>query len=61
MLDQIKNLSHQMRLFGIHAAADRRAQEALSGQLHPLEFLRLILEDEKLSRKDRAAKALTPC
>ena len=37
----------------------RRAQEALSGQLHPLEFLRLILEDEKLSRKDRAAKALT--
>lgn len=59
MLDQIKNLSHQMRLFGIHSAADRRAQEALSGQLHPLEFLRLILEDERLSRKDRAAKALT--
>jgi DNA replication protein DnaC len=59
MLDQIRNLSHQMRLFGIHAAADRRAQEALSGQLHPLEFLRLILEDELLSRKDRAAKALT--
>lgn len=59
MLDQIRNLSHQMRLFGIHSAADRRAQEALSGQLHPLEFLRLILEDEKLSRKDRAAKALT--
>lgn len=59
MLDQIRNLSHQMRLFGIHAAADRRAQEALSGQLHPLEFLRLVLEDELLSRKDRAAKALT--
>lgn len=59
MLDQIKNLSHQMRLFGIHAAADRRAQEALSGELHPLEFLRLILEDELLSRKDRVAKALT--
>jgi len=59
MLDQIKNLSHQMRLFGIHEAADRRAQEALSGQLHPLEFLRLVLEDEKLSRKDRSAKALT--
>jgi len=59
MLDQIRNLSHQMRLFGIHAAANRRAEEALSGQLHPLEFLRLILEDELLSRKDRAAKALT--
>lgn len=59
MLDQIKNLSHQMRLFGIHAACDRRASEAVSGQLHPLEFLRLILEDELLSRKDRASKALT--
>jgi len=59
MLDQIKNLSHQMRLFGIHEGADRRAQEALSGQLHPLEFLRLLLEDELLSRKDRASKMLT--
>lgn len=59
MLDQIRNLSHKMRMFGIHDAADRRAQEAVSGQLHPLEFLRLLLEDERLSRKDRAAKALT--
>lgn len=59
MLDQIKNLSHQMRLFGIHSACDRRANEAVSGQLHPLEFLRLILEDELLSRKDRASKTLT--
>jgi len=58
MLDQVKNLSHQMRLFGIHEACERRAQEALSQQLHPLEFLRLVLEDEVLSRKDRTAKAL---
>lgn len=58
MLDQIKNLSHQMRLFGVHAACDRRAQEAVSGQLHPLEFLRLVLEDELLSRKDRTSKML---
>lgn len=58
MLNQVKNLSHQMRLFGIHEACERRAQEALSQQLHPLEFLRLILEDEALSRKDRTAKAL---
>lgn len=48
-----------MRLFGIHAACDRRAAEAVSGQLHPLEFLRLILEDEMLSRKDRVFKRLT--
>lgn len=59
MLDQVRNLSHQMRLFGIHEACERRAQEALSRQLHPLEFLRLLLEDEALSRKDRTAKALT--
>ena len=58
MLDQVKNLSHQMRLFGIHEGCERRAQEALSQQLHPLEFLRLVLEDEVLSRKDRTAKAL---
>jgi DNA replication protein DnaC len=59
MLDQVRNLSHQMRLFGIHEACERRAQEALSQQLHPMEFLRLLLEDEILSRKDRTAKALT--
>ncbi len=47
-----------MRLFGIHEACERRAQEAFSQQLHPLEFLRLLLEDEWLSRKDRTAKAL---
>lgn len=58
MLDQVRNLSHQMRLFGIHEACEQRAQEAFSQQLHPLEFLRLLLEDEWLSRKDRTAKAL---
>jgi DNA replication protein DnaC len=58
MLDQVKNLSYQMRLFGIHQACDRRASEALAQQLHPLEFLRLVLEEELLSRKDRTAKAL---
>lgn len=59
MLDQVKNLTHHMRLFGMHEACDRRAQEALAHQLHPLEFLRLLLEDEVLARKDRTAKALT--
>ena len=39
---------------GVEACA-----QALSQQLHPLEFLRLIFEDEALSRKDRTAKALT--
>jgi hypothetical protein len=58
MLDQVRNLSHQMRLFGIHEACERQAQTALSQQLHPLELLRLLLEEELLSRKERSAKAL---
>lgn len=58
MLDQVRNLSHQMRLFGIHQSCERRAAEALAQQLHPLEFLRLILEEEQLSRQDRTAKIL---
>jgi DNA replication protein DnaC len=37
---------------------ERRANEALASQLHPLEFLRLLLEDELLARKDRVAKTL---
>jgi len=59
ILDQVRNLAHQLRLFGIHEACERRAQEALAEQLHPLEFLRLVLEEELLSRKDRTAKALS--
>lgn len=58
MLDPTKNLCHQMRLFGIHASCERRAKEAVAHQLHPLEFLRLVLEDELLSRKDRSSKML---
>jgi hypothetical protein len=58
MLDQVRDLSYRLRLFGIHQACERRATEAFSHQLHPLEFLRLLLEEEPLSRKDRTAKAL---
>jgi DNA replication protein DnaC len=59
MTDQVKLLAHQMRLYGIHQAAERRAAEAVSNGLHPLEFLRLLLEDEHLARKDRTGKALS--
>src|SRR5438445_12081613 len=58
MLDQVKNLSYQMLLFSIHQACERRSSEAFSQQLHPLEFLRRLLEEEPLSRKDRSHKAL---
>lgn len=56
--DQMRTLSHQLRLFGVHAGFEARANQAQSQSLSPLEFLRLILEDEILHRKERAAKAL---
>jgi DNA replication protein DnaC len=58
MLEQVRTLTHQLRLFGMHEACERRAQAAMAQQQHPLEFLRLILEDERLARQDRTAKAL---
>ncbi|MEI9954041.1 MAG: hypothetical protein WDO74_34960 [Pseudomonadota bacterium] len=33
-------------------------RKPLATQMHPLEFLRLLLEDEALFRKDRVAKTL---
>ena len=56
--DQCRQISHQLRLFGVHAHLERRAAEALNAQMHPLDFLKLLLEDESLARKDRVAKAL---
>lgn len=58
MNDQVNSISYKLRLFGIQNSFQRRAEEALSQQLHPLEFLRLVLEDEALFRRDRAGKAL---
>jgi DNA replication protein DnaC len=55
----VRQLAHQLRLFGVHQACERRATEAVSQQLHPLEFLKLLLEDEALSRKERLGKTLT--
>lgn len=56
--DQMKSLSHQLRLFGVHAHFEARANQAQAQGLGHLEFLRLILEDESLFRKERSAKAL---
>ena len=58
MLDQVRNLSHQNAAVRHPRSLRTGSPEALSQQLHPLEFLRLLLEDELLSRKDRTAKAL---
>jgi DNA replication protein DnaC len=58
-IEQTRLLAHQLRLLGIHAQMEHRAAEALANQMHPLEFLRLLLEDELLARKDRLAKTLS--
>ena len=57
--DQMRNISHQLRLFGVHAGFEARANQAAADGLSHLEFLRLVLEDEVLQRKERVAKALT--
>jgi DNA replication protein DnaC len=57
--DQMRTLSHNLRLFGVHASFEKRAAQAAGQGLNHLEFLRLVLEDEVLQRKERVAKALT--
>ena len=57
--DQTRNLSHELRLFGVHQNFEKRAAAASADGQNHIEFLRLLLEDEKLHRKDRTAKALT--
>jgi DNA replication protein DnaC len=48
-----------MRLYGIHTHFEARAMSAINqGQSH-LEFLHLLLEDEKNTRKDKFGKSLT--
>lgn len=59
MLPQVKQLCYQLRFMGVHESIESRSNEALAQQLHPLEFMRLLLEDEIISRKNRLAKTLT--
>lgn len=57
-LEIMKRISHELRLYGVHEGLERRSEECLSSGLHPFEYLRLVLEDERLNRKQRMAKAL---
>jgi DNA replication protein DnaC len=58
MQDQLRQMSHNLRLFGVHGGFEKRAQQAGAESLNHLEFLRLILEDEFNQRKNAAAKRL---
>jgi DNA replication protein DnaC len=59
MIESVKNLAAKMKLNGVYHCLDRRVDEAISKNLHPLDFMRLILEDEQIARKDTYAKSLT--
>jgi DNA replication protein DnaC len=58
MHDQIRLIAHELRLFGIHEHFSRRTEEAIAQNLHPSDFLRLLLEDEKQYRRNITAKRL---
>lgn len=59
MIDnQVKQLSYDLRLFGIHETFARHAAVAASQSLHPTEFLKLVLEEEVLHRRNKKAKVL---
>ena len=58
MNDQIRNISHTLRLFGVHGGFEKRAAQAAAQSLTHTEFLRLVLDDEVAARKDRVSKAL---
>lgn len=59
MYEVVEKLAKDLRLSGICQAMVRRCEEATKGGLHPAEFLRLVLEDERLSRRNANAKRLT--
>lgn len=56
--EQVKKLSYELRLYGVHENFSRQAEVAASQSLHPNEFLKLILEDEALYRRNKRAKTL---
>ncbi len=58
MYDSLQILAHELRLFGIHGSLERRCHESMAENLHPSELVRHLLEDERLQRKQAAAKRL---
>jgi DNA replication protein DnaC len=58
LINQVKNLTHELRLFGLHQGIERCSEVAVATSLHPLEYLKIILEDEKMFRRERSAKML---
>ena len=59
MYQSIQELAYSMRLNGINASLERRCEESLAQGLHPSELIRLLLEDERLARRNATARKLT--
>lgn len=55
---EIRKLTHELRLFGMHESFERRCAEAAQEGLLGEELLTRLLEDEKLNRKNKASKML---
>lgn len=55
---EIRKLTHELRLFGMHESFERRCAEAAQEGLSGEELLSRILEDEKLNRKNKTSKML---
>lgn len=58
MYSQTENLAYELRLFGMKSNIQRRCESATSENHHPSEVIRLLLEDEKNSRRERVAKRM---
>ncbi len=57
-LEQVLRMSSELRLGGFVQSLERRIAEAESAQLPIGDFMRLLLEDEKLYRKEHTARRL---
>jgi DNA replication protein DnaC len=54
----MKKMSSELRLVGVHHSIDRLAAIAVKDALHPLEYLQLVLDEEKRHRKESSARTL---
>jgi DNA replication protein DnaC len=59
MYESVQGLAGKLRLNGIYHGLSKRVEEAVASSLHPAEFLKLLLEDEQLARRNAHAQALT--
>ena len=55
---EIKTLTHELRLLGMHNSIDRRLEASKNEGLNPADVVLQLLQDERQHRKNIAAKTL---